>query len=168
MVRDLATCDSCPECLTALVDDWDYIADRTRNLRALAHWETPGSVIDSAAFGYRTDRWANQSHYVEVWIEKDALVGVITKARKRLDVACAFDTYTSEAAPKSEWCRSQILAGRDLALPELVGASGPVHELAGELLCLLRGNSGLRHDVETARLCGDHPLARPVGQGHQL
>jgi hypothetical protein len=84
--------------LTGMLD-WDYIVDRTRNLRGLAHWATPGSVIDSAAYGYQTNRWANQAHYVEVWIEKDALVGVITKACNRLDVpffSCRGYTSQSE------------------------------------------------------------------------
>src|SRR4051794_29815064 len=49
--------------------DWDYIVDRTRNLRGLSHWENPHSVIRSAASGYRTERWADQPHRVEVWIE---------------------------------------------------------------------------------------------------
>jgi hypothetical protein len=84
--------------LTGLLD-WHYIVDRTRNLRSLAHWTTPGSVINSAAYGYRTDRWANQPCYVEVWIEKDALVGVITRACERLDVpffSCRGYTSQSE------------------------------------------------------------------------
>lgn len=79
--------------------DWDYIVDRTRNLRRLSHWETPSSVIDSAAYGYLTDRWANQAHRVEVWIEKDALVGVIAGACNRLDVpffSCRGYTSQSE------------------------------------------------------------------------
>ena len=88
--------------------DWDYIVDRTRNLRGLAHWETPSSVIDSAAYGYRTDRWANQPHRVEVWIEKDALVGVIAGACNRLDVpffSCRGYTSQSEL-----WGAGQRLA----------------------------------------------------------
>ena len=79
--------------------DWDYIVDRTRNLRGLAHWDEPSSVIDSAAYSYRTDRWANQAHRVEVWIEKDALVGVIAGACNRLDVpffSCRGYTSQSE------------------------------------------------------------------------
>lgn len=79
--------------------DWDYIVDRTRNLRGLAHWDDPSSVLYSAAYGYRTDRWANQPHYVEVWIEKDALVGVITRACNDLDVpffSCRGYTSQSE------------------------------------------------------------------------
>jgi hypothetical protein len=79
--------------------DWGYIVDRTRNLRALAHWDTPGSVLDSAAWGYRTDRWASQPYRVEVWIEKDALIGVISGACQRLDVpyfSCRGYTSQSE------------------------------------------------------------------------
>jgi len=88
--------------------DWNYIVDRTRNLRSLAHWETPGSVIDSAAYGYQTDRWANQPRRVEVWIEKDALVGVISGACNRLDVpffSCRGYTSQSEL-----WGAGQRLA----------------------------------------------------------
>ena len=79
--------------------DWNHIVDRTRNLRGLAHWETPASVIDSAAWGYQTDRWAHQPHRVEVWIEKDALVGVIAGACNRADVpyfSCRGYTSQSE------------------------------------------------------------------------
>ena len=79
--------------------DWDYIVDRTRNLRTLAHWSAPSSVLDSAAWGYRTDRWAHQPNMVEVWIEKDALVGVIAGACNALDVpffSCRGYTSQSE------------------------------------------------------------------------
>ncbi|MCL6733334.1 hypothetical protein [Streptomyces neyagawaensis] len=79
--------------------DWDYIVDRTRNLRGLSHWDNPHSVIRSAASGYRTERWANQPHRIEVWIEKDALVGVITGVCQRYDVdyfSCRGYTSQSE------------------------------------------------------------------------
>jgi hypothetical protein len=57
--------------------DWDVMVDRTRNLRSHSHWETPGDIIDSAARSYAVDMWKNQSYRPEVWIEKDALLGVI-------------------------------------------------------------------------------------------
>ena len=79
--------------------DWDYIVDRTRNLRGLSHWDNPHSVIRSAASGYRTERWADQPHRVEVWIEKDALVGVIAGVCQRYDVdyfSCRGYTSQSE------------------------------------------------------------------------
>jgi hypothetical protein len=84
--------------LTGMLD-WDYIVDRTRNLRALSHWSAPSSVIGSAAYSYLTDRWAGQANRVEVWIEKDALVGVIAGACNRLDVpyfSCRGYTSQSE------------------------------------------------------------------------
>lgn len=84
--------------LTGLLD-WHYIVDRTRNLRGLSHWEDPASVVTSAAYGYQIDRWASQPNYVEVWIEKDALVGVIAGACNRLDVpyfSCRGYTSQSE------------------------------------------------------------------------
>lgn len=66
--------------------DWYAIEDRTRNMRGNSHWTTPGSVIDSAAYSYKLDHWAGQRHYVEVWVEKDALVGIVGQICQRLDV----------------------------------------------------------------------------------
>jgi hypothetical protein len=57
--------------------DWDAIQDRTRNVRRNSHWTGPGQIIRSAAEGYEIDKWADQEYRPEVWIEKDALVGVI-------------------------------------------------------------------------------------------
>lgn len=84
--------------LTGMLD-WSYIVDRTRNLRGLAHWQDPESIVSAVASQYQTDRWANQPHQVEVWIEKDALVGVISGACNRLDVpyfSCRGYTSQSE------------------------------------------------------------------------
>lgn len=66
--------------------DWQAIEDRTRNLRGNSHWSTPGSVISSAAYSYHLDHWAGQRNYVEVWVEKDALIGIVGQICKRLDV----------------------------------------------------------------------------------
>lgn len=57
--------------------DWSAIEDRTRNVRKPPAWSSPGSIIDAVADQYQENLWESQSHYVEVWIEKDALVGVI-------------------------------------------------------------------------------------------
>lgn len=79
--------------------DWNYIVDRTRNLRGLGHWGSPDEIIRNAAGGYRTERWANQPNRVEVWIEKDALVGVITGICQQYDVdyfSCRGYTSQSE------------------------------------------------------------------------
>jgi hypothetical protein len=59
--------------------DWSAIEDRTRRMRFHASWQTPASIIESAAFSYREDPWADQIYRPEVWIEKDALLGVIER-----------------------------------------------------------------------------------------
>lgn len=66
--------------------DWDSIMDRTRNLQSNSHWSSPESIIDSAAAGYEIDKWAGQDKRIEVWIEKDALVGVIEGVCQENDV----------------------------------------------------------------------------------
>ena len=66
--------------------DWYAITDRTRNLRGNSHWKTPEEVIESAKYSYRLDKWYGQPNYVEVWVEKDALVDVVGQACRPLDV----------------------------------------------------------------------------------
>lgn len=79
--------------------DWNSITDRTRNLRGNSHWSTPSSVIQSAKYSYMLDKWKGQPNYVEVWVEKDALVDVIGQACKPLDTpyfSCRGYTSQSE------------------------------------------------------------------------
>jgi hypothetical protein len=79
--------------------DWEAISDRTRNLRSNSHWDSPADVINSAAEGFAIDLWNPQKYRPEVWIEKDALVGVIAGACQENDVpyfSCRGYTSQSE------------------------------------------------------------------------
>lgn len=79
--------------------DWNHLSDVTRSLRDLAHWNSPDEIMDAVARQYRTARWADQPEHVEVWIEKDALVGVIQGPCTANDVpyfSCR--GYTSQTA----------------------------------------------------------------------
>jgi len=78
--------------------DWDHIVDRTRNMRANSHWDTPADIIDSAARSYAEDKWDRQGTRVEVWVEKDALVGVLQAVCPDNDVAYfSCRGYTSQS-----------------------------------------------------------------------
>lgn len=66
--------------------DWDAIVDRTRNVKGNSHWSNPGEIIRSARYSFQLDHWENQEYYVEVWIEKEALIGVISSICSELDV----------------------------------------------------------------------------------
>lgn len=79
--------------------DWYAITDRTRNLRGNSHWDTSSEVIASAKYSYLLDKWEGQPNYVEVWVEKDALVDVVGQACRPLDVpyfSCRGYTSQSE------------------------------------------------------------------------
>lgn len=79
--------------------DWYAIVDRTRNLRRNSHWDCPEDVINSARYSYMLDRWENQPNYVEVWVEKDALIGIVSQICRELDVphfSCRGYTSQSE------------------------------------------------------------------------
>lgn len=65
---------------------WAAIEDRTRNMRGNSHWSNPEEIVRAAIYSYRVDKWDNQPMRPEVWIEKDALVGVIAGVCQRLDV----------------------------------------------------------------------------------
>ncbi len=91
--------------------DWDAIEDRTRNLRSGPHWSSPRSIVRACADQYAVDLWDAQDNYVEVWIEKDALVGVIEGICNELDVpyfACRGYTSQSEM-----WGAAQRLIERE-------------------------------------------------------
>jgi hypothetical protein len=57
--------------------DWSAIEDRTRNLSRLPSWSSPEDIVSACASQYREDAWGDQRCHVEVWVEKEALSGVI-------------------------------------------------------------------------------------------
>lgn len=66
--------------------DWDVIEDRTRWLRRTPHWESPAQMVAACADDFHVDMWAGQKWRPEVWIEKDALIGVIEGVCQAYDV----------------------------------------------------------------------------------
>ena len=91
--------------------DWYAIVDRTRNLRRNSHWDNPAEVIDSARYSYMLDRWKYQPNYVEVWVEKDALIGIVSQICRKLDVphfSCRGYTSQSEM-----WAAAQRFIRQD-------------------------------------------------------
>lgn len=72
--------------LAGLVD-WEAIEDRTRNLAVQLRLENPRHGLELLRdHWYGIDMWANQPRRVEVWIEKEALAGVIAGVCDELDV----------------------------------------------------------------------------------
>jgi hypothetical protein len=79
--------------------DWDHISDRTRQLTQLPTWRSPADIIDAVAAQYREDVHADQPSYLEVWVEKDALLEVTQRAANAWQVASyACKGYNSQSA----------------------------------------------------------------------
>lgn len=100
--------------LAGLVD-WNRIVDRVRNLRRLPAWDSPKDIINASRHSFHMNRWQDQDNYVEVWIEKNALIGVIEPICDELDLpyfACVGYTSQSEMWQAAQRIRRKIEAGK--------------------------------------------------------
>lgn len=80
--------------------DWKAIEDRTRNLSALQTWGSPIEILKQDSLVFKYDFWEKQPVYIEVWVEKEALVGVIERTAYKYRCpyfACRGYTSQSEA-----------------------------------------------------------------------
>lgn len=57
--------------------DWDFIEDRIRIPQFHGEYENMAQALKEAYDSFRLKRWKEQENYVEVWVEKDALSGVL-------------------------------------------------------------------------------------------
>jgi hypothetical protein len=64
--------------------DWDAINDRLREVRNVSTWRHPSDILTACARQFQLDLWKDHTARVEVWVEKDALAEVITKAAHEL------------------------------------------------------------------------------------
>jgi len=56
---------------------YNWITDNARLVRRLNRWQNPEHFASEVASFYRRDYWAHSDVRVEVWLEKDALAGVL-------------------------------------------------------------------------------------------
>lgn len=61
--------------------DWEAIVDRTRFIRGNGSgWDSPAGIIATCEDAFKYDLWKDQPSYIEIWFEKDALLGVFERA----------------------------------------------------------------------------------------
>lgn len=86
--------------------DWNCIEDRTRIPKRHPQFEDVKDLIDCAARSYRLDRWEDQSNYIELWTEKDALSSVLYPiAQKHHIYFCVNRGFDSSTAMYDASCR---------------------------------------------------------------
>ena len=59
---------------------WEAIVDRTRNIQSYETFNNISEAIKDAAETYAENLWSKIPIYLEVWVEKDALIDVVAKA----------------------------------------------------------------------------------------
>ena len=102
--------------------DWDHIVDRTRNLSSPSHWASPTEIVEAVAAQYRIDKRADQEVRVEVWVEKEALAGVVQRAARGADVAhfsCRGYVSQSELHAAAERFQAYIQGGQKVVVVHL-------------------------------------------------
>ena len=67
----------CNDARLAGLMDWEHLIDRTRNLVERNRWDSPAAMVKWSAERFHKDLWKPQKRRVEVWVEKDAAIGVI-------------------------------------------------------------------------------------------
>lgn len=96
--------------------DWRHITDRGRETAGGDDgWDSPESMLRSAARGYTITKWDGQPEYIEIWVEKDALSQVIEQVAGRWDVtsfACKGSPSTSAMHDAALRLRDEERAGR--------------------------------------------------------
>lgn len=64
--------------------DWDFMEDRVRNLTTPFAVENSKHMMDTACHWFNHNPWLDQPNRVEVWVEKDAVFGVINPTCEEL------------------------------------------------------------------------------------
>lgn len=66
--------------------DWDSIEDRGREPDMPAEWSSIDNLVMIAIKQFRLPRWKDQKNYVELWVEKQALAGVLEPIARKWHV----------------------------------------------------------------------------------
>src|SRR5262245_25433380 len=81
--------------------DWDAIEDRGREPNTPSEWPDLSALVASALRAYRLPRWRDQPKYVELWVEKQALAGVLEPIAREYHATLMVNKgYSSASAMK--------------------------------------------------------------------
>lgn len=78
--------------------DWEAIEDRLRKPSRPAAFDSPQDIINQALRQYRKDRQLGQNTHIEVWVEKDALSGVLKRVTEKYGIRIMVNRGYSSAS----------------------------------------------------------------------
>lgn len=95
--------------LAGLVN-WYAIVDRTRARNRRQTWNNPSEIINAVANQYRVDKWKDQEYRLFVWVEKEALAGVIRTACNPHNIQVDYLSCRGYMSQSTIWREAQNLA----------------------------------------------------------
>src|SRR5512135_2093627 len=111
--------------------DWEVIEDRNREPDSPSEWVSIDSLVNAALRSFRLPRWEGQEYYVEVWVEKAALAGVLSPITYRHHVTLMVNRgYSSASAMKESAERMMFHCSDDERRPILLYLGD--HDPSGE------------------------------------
>ncbi|HHK8456756.1 TPA: hypothetical protein ACQYBV_000584 [Vibrio parahaemolyticus] len=102
--------------------DWEAIEDRNREHKSFWVEEDESRLINDLPHYIRFDQWDRQPSYVEVWVEKEALGNVVSRACNPFLVphmSCKGYLSSSEAWRAGKRFEEKIYQGKDCVLIHL-------------------------------------------------
>jgi hypothetical protein len=93
--------------------DWDAIEDRGRQPETPADWQSIEDRVESALRSYRLPRWKGQGKHCELWVEKQALAGVLWPLASEFHVTLMVNKGYSSASAMYESAQRILGAGED-------------------------------------------------------
>ena len=94
--------------------DWDAIEDRGREPDSPQEWENIDDLVETALRAFRLPRWKGQANHVELWVEKQALAGVLAPIARRYHVTLMVNKgYSSASAMKESADRMRLACGME-------------------------------------------------------
>jgi hypothetical protein len=78
--------------------DWDAIEDRLRQPHTPPSWNSPKDILQACIQSFQLPRMKGQDNYLEVWVEKDALSGVLKRVTEKYHVPILVNRGYSSAS----------------------------------------------------------------------
>ena len=137
--------------------DWDAIEDRGRSPDKPNEFNNIEHLVDVALRSYRLPRWEGQDQYVELWVEKAALAGVLEPMASRYHVTLMVNKGYSSLSAMYESAQRILDSDKDATILYL-GDHDPsgedmVRDIRDRLDTFLRGHGTL--EVEKIALTMD-------------
>lgn len=147
--------------------DWDAIEDRTRALRRVGVWDGPEQALERIRTQFKLDPWDEQPvlRRIEVWVEKDAAVGIVQPTCDALRLpyfSCRGYSSSSglyEAGKRLDWYRKAGYETMILYLGDHDPSGVYMTETAEERVSMYA-----RHDIDFRRIALTMPQieANPI------